>query len=187
MRFFLLIISLISFNILFAQNFGVGTSTPIEKLDVIGNSRANGLIITIGGAPFDFLVKNNASGELGFRKGHGALGINYIICLQGIYPPPQNAPSSNPSEPNSIQDYYLGALKIMAGRVVPAGWALCDGRLLSISQNTALFSLLGTTYGGNGITNYALPDLRGAVPVGQGTNPAGYSWLRGQKSDTPIP
>ncbi len=53
----------------------------------------------------------------------------------------------------------------------PVGWAMCDGQLLPISQNTALFSLLGTTYGGNGTTTFALPDLRGRVPMHQGQGP----------------
>ncbi len=59
---------------------------------------------------------------------------------------------------------------MFAGNFAPKGWATCDGQLLSIQQNTALFSILGTTFGGNGTTNFALPDLRGRVPVhaGQG-------------------
>lgn len=65
-------------------------------------------------------------------------------------------------------DEFLAELRLFAGNYAPAGWALCDGRLLSISQNTALFALLGTTYGGNGTSNFALPDLRGRVAVGMG-------------------
>jgi len=53
---------------------------------------------------------------------------------------------------------------MFAGGFAPRGWALCDGRLLSISQNSALFSVLGTAYGGDGMTNFAVPDLRGRVP-----------------------
>src|SRR4051812_21193521 len=66
---------------------------------------------------------------------------------------------------------FLAQIQILAGNVVPNGWALCNGQLLAISQNTALFSLLGTTYGGNGISTFALPDLRGRVPIqpGQGS------------------
>ncbi len=62
---------------------------------------------------------------------------------------------------------YLSEIQLFAcNNFVPAGWALCNGQLLSISQNQALFSLLGTTYGGNGTTTFALPDLRGRVPLG---------------------
>lgn len=63
----------------------------------------------------------------------------------------------------------------------PRSWAFCDGQLLPISQNTALFSLLGTTYGGDGRTTFALPDLRGRVPLHEGTGPGLSSYLLGQK------
>jgi microcystin-dependent protein len=66
-------------------------------------------------------------------------------------------------------DNYLGEIRLFAGAFAPRNWHFCDGTLLSITQNTALFSLLGITYGGNGTTTFALPDLRGRVPVGQGT------------------
>lgn len=69
-------------------------------------------------------------------------------------------------------DPYLGEIRIFAGNFAPKGWALCNGQLLSINQNQALFSLLGTTYGGDGQTNFALPDFRGrtAMSVGNGYN-----------------
>ena len=60
---------------------------------------------------------------------------------------------------------------MFAGNFAPRGWAFCDGQLLSIASNTALFSILGTTYGGDGRTTFGLPDLRGRVPVGEGTGP----------------
>jgi microcystin-dependent protein len=63
---------------------------------------------------------------------------------------------------------YLGAVKVFAGNFAPKGYALTAGQLLSIQQNTALFSLLGTTFGGNGISNFQLPDLRSRLPIGQG-------------------
>jgi microcystin-dependent protein len=56
-------------------------------------------------------------------------------------------------------DEYLGIVKLFAGNFAPRGWAYCDGQLLSLSQNTALFSLLGTTYGGDGVSTFALPKL----------------------------
>ncbi len=69
-----------------------------------------------------------------------------------------------------MTDQFLGEIRLFAGNFAPSGWAFCDGQLLSISQNTALFALLGTTYGGNGINTFALPDLRDRVPIhaGQG-------------------
>ncbi|MEL7532442.1 MAG: tail fiber protein [Bacteroidota bacterium] len=66
---------------------------------------------------------------------------------------------------------FIGEIAMFAGTFAPRGWALCDGSLLPISQNTALFSLLGTTYGGDGRTTFALPDLRGRVAVHAGRGP----------------
>ena len=64
---------------------------------------------------------------------------------------------------------YLGEVKIVSFGFAPKGWAFCSGQLLPINQNQALFSLLGTTYGGNGQTTFALPDFRGRVPIHVGT------------------
>ncbi len=68
-------------------------------------------------------------------------------------------------------DEFIGIIKIFGGNFAPNGWALCNGQLLSISQNTALFSILGTTYGGDGRTTFGLPDLRGRTAVGMGAGP----------------
>jgi microcystin-dependent protein len=64
-----------------------------------------------------------------------------------------------------MPDPFLSEIKIMSFNYAPRGWAQCNGQLLPINQNQALFSLLGTTYGGNGQTTFALPDLRGRVPI----------------------
>lgn len=66
---------------------------------------------------------------------------------------------------------FIGQISIFAGNFAPRGWAFCDGQLLSIASNTALFSILGTTYGGDGRTTFGLPDLRGRAPVHAGTGP----------------
>src|SRR5947209_8060302 len=66
---------------------------------------------------------------------------------------------------------FLGMIILFCGNFAPRGYALCNGQLLAIAQNTALFSLLGTYFGGNGQTTFALPDLRGRVPVGTGQGP----------------
>jgi microcystin-dependent protein len=68
---------------------------------------------------------------------------------------------------------YLGEIKLCAFQFAPRGWALCQGQLLPINQNQALFSLLGTTYGGDGRVNFALPDLRGRTPIHAGSNGMG--------------
>ncbi|GAA3627859.1 phage tail protein [Microlunatus ginsengisoli] len=73
-------------------------------------------------------------------------------------------------------DPFIGELRLFGFNFAPRGWALCQGQLMSISQNTALFSLLGTIYGGNGQTTFALPDLRGrtALSFGQGSGLSNY-------------
>jgi microcystin-dependent protein len=65
---------------------------------------------------------------------------------------------------------FLGEIRAFSFNFVPRGWAMCQGQLLAINQNTALFAILGTTYGGNGITTFALPDLRGRVTLGVGVS-----------------
>ena len=70
-----------------------------------------------------------------------------------------------------MSEPFVGEIRMFAGNFAPRGWALCDGQLLAVSQNDALFSLLGTTYGGDGRTTFALPDMRGRLPVHQGQGP----------------
>jgi microcystin-dependent protein len=82
--------------------------------------------------------------------------VNYIIALEGIYP------SRNGVDP------FVAEIELFAGNFPPRGWAFCDGQIMSIAQNTALFSLIGTIYGGNGQTTFALPDLRGRAPIHAG-------------------
>src|SRR5881275_2154708 len=65
---------------------------------------------------------------------------------------------------------YVGEIRMFAGNFAPAGWMFCDGTQLPISQNETLFVLIGTTYGGDGQTTFNLPDLRGRIPVHQGSN-----------------
>jgi len=86
------------------------------------------------------------------------LALNFCIAMQGIFPSRSDA---NP---------FLSQIEVFGFNFAPLGWAQCDGQLLAISQNTALFSLLGTTYGGNGTSNFALPNFQGRVAMsfGQG-------------------
>lgn len=81
-------------------------------------------------------------------------------------------------------DEFIGTIKAFGFNFAPRGWALCQGQLLPIAQNTALFSLLGTTYGGNGTTTFALPDLRGRMPIGQGQGPGLSNYVMGQMGGT---
>lgn len=79
------------------------------------------------------------------------------------------------------QEGFLGEVKMFAGNFAPRSWAFCDGQLLAISSNSALFSILGTTYGGDGRTTFALPDLRSRVPVGPRQGPGLSDYRLGQR------
>jgi microcystin-dependent protein len=70
-----------------------------------------------------------------------------------------------------MSEPFVGEIRMFAGNFAPRGWAFCDGQLLAVSQNDALFSLLGTVYGGDGRTTFGLPDLRGRIPIHAGTGP----------------
>ena len=70
-----------------------------------------------------------------------------------------------------MSEPFVGEIRMFAGNFAPRGWAFCDGQLLAVSQNDALFSLLGTIYGGDGRTTFGLPDLRGRVPIHAGDGP----------------
>ncbi|CAM1368856.1 Microcystin-dependent protein [Tenacibaculum sediminilitoris] len=81
-------------------------------------------------------------------------------------------------------DPFIGEIVMFGGNFAPRGWAFCDGQLLSIAQNTALFSILGTTYGGDGRTTFALPDLRGRTPIGPRQGPGLSDYRLGQRGGT---
>jgi microcystin-dependent protein len=78
----------------------------------------------------------------------------------------------------------IGEIRMFAGNFAPSTWAFCQGQLMSIASNSALFSILGTTYGGNGVSNFALPDFRGRVAVGEGSGPGLTNVQLGQISGT---
>src|SRR6478736_3565120 len=83
-----------------------------------------------------------------------------------------------------MSDQFLAEIRIFGFNFAPTGWALCNGQLLPISQNTALFSLLGTTYGGNGTSNFALPNLQDRMAVGAGQGPGLSNYTLGQTGGT---
>jgi microcystin-dependent protein len=78
-----------------------------------------------------------------------------------------------------MSDHFVGEIRMFGGNFAPLGWAMCDGALLPIAQNDVLFALIGTTYGGDGVTTFALPDLRGRVPLHQGSG-----FIIGEQSGT---
>mgnify|MGYP001818084216 CR=1 FL=1 len=81
-----------------------------------------------------------------------------------------------------MSEPFIGEIRMFGGNFAPRGWALCDGQLLQIAQNDALFSLLGTIYGGDGRTTFGLPDLRGRVPIHMGQGPGLSSRQIGSKA-----
>jgi microcystin-dependent protein len=81
-----------------------------------------------------------------------------------------------------MSEPFVGEIRMFAGNFAPRGWAFCDGQLLAVSQNDALFSLLGTIYGGDGRTTFGLPDLRGRVPIHTGQGPGLSNRRLGQKT-----
>jgi len=83
-----------------------------------------------------------------------------------------------------MSDPFIGQMCAFGFNFAPKGWAMCNGQILSIAQNTALFSLLGTTYGGNGQTTFALPDLRGRVNIHFGQGPGLSPYALGQVGGT---
>jgi len=94
--------------------------------------------------------------------------IIFLLCLTDVA--------------NAQDEPLIGEIKMFGGNFAPRGWALCDGQLLAISQNNALFSILGTTYGGDGRTTFGLPDLRGRTPIHAGNGPGLTTRRLGAKS-----
>lgn len=79
---------------------------------------------------------------------------------------------------------YIGEIRMFAGNFAPAGWSFCDGQLMPISENDALFTLIGTTYGGDGQETFALPNLQSRIPIHQGTGPSGVTYQIAEAAGT---
>ena len=108
-------------------------------------------------------VTGVTGGNLPVSNVQPSLALNYLIATRGIFPPRGGGGGFDTDIPT------LGQITEFAGNFAPGGWMFANGQLLSIAQNTALFSILGTQYGGK-ITNFALPDLRGRTLIGEGDN-----------------
>ncbi len=80
-----------------------------------------------------------------------------------------------------MSEPFLAEIRMVGFNFAPRGWALCDGQILPINQNQSLYSLLGTTYGGDGRTSFGLPDLRGRTPIHVGQSDSGTNYTQGQK------
>ena len=149
--------------------YGGNGVTTFALLDLRGRTiigaSATDPLGTLVGSPTVSLSNSQAPNGLGnsvqpFDNREPSLALNYIIALNGIFPSRDGGGGVDPNTP------FLGEVMPFAGTFAPSGWALCNGQILSISQNTALFALLGTTYGGNGQTTFALPDLRDRTVIG---------------------
>jgi microcystin-dependent protein len=126
---------------------------------ISSNTPVNGNLLTFDGTNWisKDIVTGNTGGASSVNNMMPYLTLNYCIALNGIYPS------------RNISDPFLGTIGLFGFDFTPRGWAQCNGQILAISANSALFSLIGTTYGGDGSTTFALPDLRGRVAIHEGT------------------
>jgi len=134
---------------------------------------------------------SNTGGSQSHTNMQPTMGMNYIISLVGLYPsrsiPVPDGDLTEAEVSGGDADSaspMLGEITMFAGNFAPRGWALCEGQLLPISQNTALFSIMGTMYGGDGRTTFALPDMRGRVGIHEGRGPGLPSYRIGQEGGT---
>ena len=135
--------------------------------------QTNGDLVTYDGT--NWVAKNavisNTGGNQSINNMQPFIVINHVIALQGVFP-----------SRSSIYDPTIAEIMMFGGNFAPRGWAFCDGQLLPISANTALFSLIGTMYGGDGMTTFALPDMRGRTAIHFGTGPSLSTRQIGEKS-----
>lgn len=130
-------------------------------------------------------MKNNLKTNSGWIVATFSLLTLFLMSV--TYPSGMNSNDATNQEitsENISSDPFIGEVIMFAGNFAPRGWAFCDGQLLAINQHQALFSILGTTYGGDGRTTFGLPDLRGRVPLHEGSGPGLSSYRLGQKGGT---
>jgi microcystin-dependent protein len=156
------------FNLIGTTYGGDGVTTfalpDLQGRDIVGAGAGFTLGEQVGAASVNLTNANSPLGpDAPVANQQPGLVMNYYIALSGIFP------SDGETGNSSQQTPYLGQI-VASAETIPniAGWAPCDGRLLLISQNQALFAVLGTTYGGNGTTTFALPNLQGRTVLGTG-------------------
>jgi microcystin-dependent protein len=156
------------FNLIGTTYGGNGVTTfalpDLQGRDIVGAGDGFTLGEQVGTANVNLTNANSPLGpDAPVANQQPGLVMNYYIALSGIFP------SGDQTGNASQQTPYLGQIVACAENISdPVGWALCDGQLLPIAQNTALFSVLGTTYGGDGVTTFALPNLQGRTVLGTG-------------------
>ena len=144
-------------------------------------------MLALAAAQLTNVRADNATGNAGtggpINNRQPTLVMRWIIAKEGgIFPndDPNSSPNGTSSPDRSIP--FLGEIKAVPFNFAPRGWEFCEGQLLPINQNQALFGLIGTTYGGNGQTNFALPDLRGRTIMGAGQGPGLPNYTVGQQA-----
>ncbi len=145
-----------------ATTVAATTNTPTNTVMLAQSTAAN---LYASGASNLVAMAANAVSNVGGSQAHlnmqPFLTLSFCIALPGHLPEPElrREPMAQP---------YVGEIRMFAGNFAPAGWMFCEGQLLPISENETLFQLIGTTYGGDGQSTFALPDLRGRIPIHQG-------------------
>ena len=158
----------------------VGVGNGVTLGEAFGD---DSLVLTEGNLPLhDHTLPGGGltdptGGNAPFDNAQASLGLNYLISLQGLFPPRDSGGGASPDSP------YYGEVVAFAGTVAPNGWAFANGQLLTIASNTALFSILGSVYGGDGKSTFALPDLRGRTIIGSGVG-FNVGDLLGERSTT---
>lgn len=173
---FLLGVFIFTLQFATAQNVGIGTTTPLQKLDVNGTTRTTNLQVTSAGNVSDVMVKGAADGSINFKKSFNGIGLSYIICVAGAFP-------SQISPVNTYETAFTGEVRLFAGDILPFGWLRCEGQLLNPADYSQLYSIVLNRYGGTAPATFRLPDLRAAVPVGAGTTGTGPSWILGERTN----
>ncbi|MGI9086524.1 MAG: tail fiber protein [Chthoniobacterales bacterium] len=131
-------------------------------------------------------ITGTTGGSTPLENRQPTLVTRYMIALQGVFPARGGSDLSEQQPPNRTNPYF-GEIKAIPFNFAPPGWALCEGQTLSIAQNQALYSLLGTMYGGDGLSTFKLPDLRGRLPIGAGSAPGLPTYALGQQDGAANP
>ncbi|MGO4497994.1 phage tail protein [Paenibacillus sp. 2RAB27] len=141
--------------------FGVSSkfgSTNTPEGTVLARSTLNQFTDSVG-ATASTAILGSAGGSQPHTNMQPYLAVNYIICTEGMFPSSGGGMSDEP---------YIGEIRWVAFNFAPGGWQLCNGQTLALAQNQALFALVGTTYGGNGTTTFALTNLQSRIPLHMG-------------------
>ena len=156
-------------NLLTGLPRGVPYYYRVVASNALGTAVGAGTNFTVPPGPTG--LSSSVGGGLPFDIRQPALELNFIICTNGFYPDPDGG---------DLQIPFLGEICLFAGNFAPAGWNFCQGQLLNVSSNIVLFNLIGTTYGGDGQINFAVPDLRGREAVGAGRGVGLSPWIQGE-------